>query len=286
MPELLYPLYREYTQNRVIVNNAMMAMLAGSRLASHTLQLTAGSDRTLAELFPAVEHIGRFNLRSDLARNLLANADYHLASVAIPYALSAHEDYVMGSIDMLRNEGVTILTGGKQIRAWNMHPVLFASAGVSAPTDSLEVFDLLREMRNCTTHEGGRPSVRLTNHMNVMGSLARDEWERLTGRPVGDVVRDGKVALLAEDVFAAFAITKTLGRDVNKALATAVPASAWARVAVDDFVDSTTKTKNSSSWRRSLLGFVRQNYALASISEPQLELAARQGGHWTVAVWQ
>src|SRR5690606_22350707 len=101
LSEAKYRAYRDYVDSRVEVDNAMMALLAGSRLASNTLQLTGGSKRTLAELFPAVEHIERFNLRNDSARELLLDADRHLTSVALPYALATHEDFVVSSLATL-----------------------------------------------------------------------------------------------------------------------------------------------------------------------------------------
>lgn len=49
--------YRTYEAKRVDASNAMMGLLAGAQLASHLLQLTAGSERLLPEVFPRVRHI-------------------------------------------------------------------------------------------------------------------------------------------------------------------------------------------------------------------------------------
>ncbi|MER5532184.1 hypothetical protein [Streptomyces mirabilis] len=268
------------------MNNAMMALLTGSRLAGHTLQLTAGSERTLAELFPAVEHVGRFNLRSDVARSLLQNADHHLTSVALPYALATHEDFVMSSIDLLRKEGFAIQTGGKRIKAWNMHAVLFNSSGSPVPHDWLESFDLLREMRNSTIHAGGKVQPSLATHIAGMGAAATTEWQRLNDQLPSDVVQSGQVTLIAEHIFTAFAVTKRLGREINAALTAAIPVASWARIAVEDYQSVTSKTKNSSGWRRSLSGYARINYAPAKLTEADLEQAARSLGYWTLGTWR
>ena len=61
-----------------------MALLAGSHLANHTLNLTQGSDRPLSEIFPRVPHIERFNLKTETASALLADAEAHLSAMAIP----------------------------------------------------------------------------------------------------------------------------------------------------------------------------------------------------------
>ncbi|MFD7404064.1 hypothetical protein ACFV7R_15615 [Streptomyces sp. NPDC059866] len=286
MGELLYPEYRSYSETRVIVNNAMMALLAGSRLAGHTLQLTTGSQRTLGELFPAVEHIKRFNLRSDAARSLLHDADHHLASVALPYALATHEDFVMSSIDLLRSQGFPIRRAGKPIKAWNMHEVLFNSSGYAVPGDLLESFHLLREMRNCTIHAGGKVQPELSTRIAAMGAASTMEWQRLNGQSPSSVVQSGQVTLIAEHIFTAFAITKNLGREINAALTSAIPSSSWARAAVEDYQGVTSKIRNSSGWRRSLVGYAQKYYEPAKLTEADLEQAARGLGYWTLATWR
>jgi hypothetical protein len=284
--EILYRQYRDYVANRIEVNNAMMALLAGSRLAAHTLQLTAGSTATLSQLFPAVEHVDRFNLRSDSARQLLHDADRHIASVAIPYALATHEDFVTESLDFLKNEDRTLVDNGKQIRAWNMHEVLFDTCSYTGPADWMQTFHVLRETRNCIIHTGGAVQQSLNEAIAAMGPGARAGWQRLNlGANPEDIVRGGRLALTAEHVFTAFAVTKRIGREVNSALAREMGSATWARVAVEDFAAVTTKTRNSSGWRRSMLGYVRQYYAEASLTEAEVEKAARDMGAWTIARW-
>lgn len=286
MPEIRYPAYRAYVESRVTVNDAMVALLAGSRLAAHTLSLTAGSTATLGELFPAVPHINRFNLRSDAARALLADADSHIASVAVPYALATHEDFVMGVLDFLKNEGWTLARHGKPVRAWNMHTVLFETLGESDPADWLESFHVLRLMRNCITHEGGAANDDLRAAIAAMGHSARAGWENLNqGLSPEAVEFNGRLALTAEHVFASFAVTKGLGRAINALLARQLPRPLWARIVVEDYNAQTGKFKNSSGWRRALIGYARMNYTGVQISDAELETASRDLGLWTIPDW-
>lgn len=287
MSEIPYPDYRDYVSNRVEVNDAMIALLAGSRLAAHTLSLTTGSTATLAQLFPAVEHIERFNLRSDVARDLLKSADHHIASVAIPYALATHEDFVMGAIAFLENEGRSPSTSGSQIKAWNMHAVLFEMCGAPQPEEWLQSFHVLREMRNCITHAGGQVSQRLKDAVSNMGAEAQAGWEQLNYHPpLATVDNNGRLMLTAEHIFTAFAVTKRLGREINTALKNELDGMEWARVAVADFASNTSKNRNSSSWRRSLLGYASKVYAEANLTEDELESAARYLGAWTKHRWE
>lgn len=287
MAEVRFPAYRDYYDNRVEVNDAMAALLVGSRLAGHTLSLTAGSTATLGQLFPAVEHIDRFNLRSDRARDFLNSADHHIASVAIPYALATHEDFVTGMIELLKSEGKTIIEHGKPIRAWNMHTVLFETCGVPDP-ESVQTFHVLREMRNCITHAGGGVGQKLRDAVAGMGAAARSAWAdiNLGAAPEGIEDENGRLALTAEHVFTAFAVTKRLGREINAALAQALDKSTWARMAVEDYHAQSSKPRNSAAWRRSLVGYVRYFYAAANLEEQDLESAARQLKRWTSPTWR
>ena len=83
-----FAIYRQYNEARQGANNAMVSLLAGSALGAHTLKLTAGSDRLLPEIFPAVPHIKRFNLRPASAAEVLDAAGPHLATVTVPYAIA------------------------------------------------------------------------------------------------------------------------------------------------------------------------------------------------------
>src|SRR4051812_444630 len=103
--EVRFPAHRQYELTRIEISNAMMALLAGSQLAAHLLKLTEGSTRLLPEVFPRVEHIGRFNLTSGVARKILDDAESHLGAMAVPYALALHEDYLKSCLHMLEDAG-------------------------------------------------------------------------------------------------------------------------------------------------------------------------------------
>lgn len=282
MGEIRFPEYRTYLDARVEVNNAMIAILAGSRLAAHTLSLTIGSKLTLSKIFPAVDHIERFDLSSDAARNLLNNAEHHVASVSIPYALATHEDFVMSILELLKRNGrVLKLKGVVQkngsVRAWAMHDVLFETCRLTAPNEYLEQFHVLREMRNCITHNGGVVDTKLKNEIARMGTGARDKWRKTNlGNEPEDVEKSGRLQLTAEHIFTSFAVTKQLGREINSALGAEFSSAEWAKIAVADFIVGSSKQKNSSQWFRSLKGYVRHSYGSCGISEQELEVEARK----------
>ena len=225
-------------------------------------------------------------MRSDVARDDLNNAGHHIASVAVPYALLTHEDFLMGMLDFLTIEGRTLVRNGNRVRAWNMHTVLFDTCSETEPQEWMQSFHVLREMRNCITHEGGGVSQPLLDAIANMGPAARVGWQRLNDNlPPEQIEQDGRLVLTAEHVFTAFAVTKRLGRAINAVLGREFDTLTWAREAVRDFASVTSKVKNPSGWRRSLIGYARQNYSAAAIPEAHLETVARDLGAWTLKRW-
>ncbi|UEJ81764.1 hypothetical protein Bra3105_13045 [Brachybacterium halotolerans subsp. kimchii] len=286
MGETLFPRYRAQKESRVAANNAMMALLAGSRLASHTLQLTEGSKVELGQIFPAVEHIGRFNLKTDSARTILQSADAHIASVAVPYALAVHEAFVLDLIEFVNSE-----TGSatRPPKAWEMHEVFFHRCNSELPEKELQVFHVVRELRNTIIHsQGVDKRGALRRAVAAAEQEARAEWERLNGGVNLENLVDsrGVAQLEATHIFTAFAVSKALARSMNEAITQAIPRENWARIAVLDFSEATTKIKNSAGWRRAAVGYSKKFYEPVRLSENNVEQAARQCGLWSIHEWR
>ena len=279
MSDVRFPEYLSYVSARQEANNAMMALLAGSRIAAHTLQLTEGSARPLADIFPAVAHIRRFNLVTESARALLVDADAHLGAVAVPYALALHEDFVMTCLSMIKSAGFVLKNGGQPLKAWNMHEVLYATLDLPTPSDDLALFHLLRLMRNCQIHSGGQVSMGLIKHINGLSEGAKELWEGLTGeRPEGLAART-RLKFSAAHISTAFAVTKKDATAVNHLLKDRLPKEKWAEIAARDYTKQSLKLRNSDQWMRTFLGFARQRYPVG-MSDQQLQVAAIKVGSW------
>ena len=290
--------YRQYEATRQEANNAIMALLAGSKLAAHTLQLTAGSRSLLPDIFPGVEHINYFNLRTDVATELLIDSGHHLGAVAVPYALAVHEDFVMTTVDLLRQFSIAVKAPGRSrdpaknpVKAWNMHEALYMTLGAPVPSlgagqgvgsTALQGFHLLREMRNCHIHAGGvtAGSPRLAQAAADIGPLAAAEWERLARRSHLDVVADTRLRFTTFDIFAVFATTKTLGRELNALLRASLGADQWAQLCVQDYLGVSSKAVRSDPWLRGLRGHADALYGAAAIPDGELIAAARAVDAW------
>jgi len=271
----------------------MMALLAGSKLAAHTLQLTTGSRQLLPEIFPGVEHIKYFSLRTDAATRLLLDTGHHLGAVAVPYALAVHEDFIVTSLGLLRKLGYTQKAPGdsvdltkNRIAAWNMHEAIYITLGQEAPKRgsslvALEHFHLLREMRNAQIHSGGAISPRLRGEVDDISAPAQAGWLQLARRAPADVISGGGLRFTTFDIFAAFAITKALGRAVNGLLRDNISAPQWADVCVADYAAQSSKPVGSDQWIRGLVGHAATFYGAAAIAEQDVIDAATRQGMWT-----
>lgn len=291
--EIRYPDYMKFKQQRQDINTAMMALLAGSQLAANTLNLTAGSDRTLREIFPRVTHIERFNLRSDVAQHNLQEAEAHLAHIGIPYILALQEAYLKSVIDLLRQDGKKIVhpngSVNRVVRMVNMHEVFMATCGIAAlpgPAGMLELFHALRLIRNGVIHNNGTYNKTLHGVLNGLSTDALNYWQEAAGRPSTQVLgKNGQLALNSGELVLAFGVNKSLALSVNATLGATLSKQKWAEIAVEHFAKNSTAPKNSSSWARSLKGFVRHNYGPVQLTSDQLQTAAVTGGFWTIPQW-
>jgi hypothetical protein len=174
--------WRDYEAVRIETSNAMMGLLAGAQLASHLLQLMKGSDRLLPEVYPLVPHIGRFNLTSEAASEILASADAHLGAMSVPYALSVHEDYLKTCLTLLARAGLSTINVANKTVLAGQHEAIQQATGGSFDTAAICQLDTLRKMRNCTIHAGGRASETLVAHLATLPASVATAWVKLAKR--------------------------------------------------------------------------------------------------------
>ncbi|MFD8799537.1 hypothetical protein [Streptomyces atroolivaceus] len=269
--------YREYEKSRIEANNSIMAMLAGSRLAEHMLGLASGSERMLPEIFPAVEHIGRMNLRVESARKLLAEAELHLSAMAVPYALALHEDYVITCLKLLQRAKLINRDGVKSASPKTMHQKFETAASYSLSAVSVEQFDFLRLLRNSIIHAGGLPSADLLAASANLGATAARNWEVLTGVAPSALVEEGRpISLHQGELVAALAITKSLAEQLNEGLQKALPREAWADLLCEDFRAELSKYTHEDQRDRKLPGYARKNFGVIGLNADEIKKAAQK----------
>ncbi|MGD9701989.1 MAG: hypothetical protein AB7Q42_04455 [Acidimicrobiia bacterium] len=275
MPVVMYADYRRLESQRRDANNSIMALLAGSKLAVNTLGLTAGSTLPLSEIFPRVPHIARFNLRTDIARSLLDDAERHLATMAVPYVLALHEDFMLHCASLLRKHGRMSASAYGALNAKTMHARFSQNAGGTFSIASLELFQLVRTLRNSQIHEGGR--VNEECHAARIGLSAKAEslWEYLTKEQLSSCTVGDDVALGHPQLVGTLAITHRLMEEANEMLQQVIPSWVWANMAVADAkAEKLHLAGNPAQRLRKLRGFVRMHYGALALPDDEVRDAA------------
>ena len=280
MNEIRFPAYRFYEAQRIEANNSVMALLAGAHLATHTLTLTRGSNHLLPDIFPNVPHIGRFNLTTSMATTILENAEPHLAGMSVPYVLAIYEDFVKTSaLPMMVQAGRMTNSNVKDANSGTMHEELMNATSSSLDVHSLELFHVLRLMRNCVIHAGGLANRTLADLCSQIAPGSKALWERITGIDFPSPNAGDLVKLHHAEIIATLAIVKRLARDVNLLLVRSYPRSLWAEmVARDALQQSSGNLGNPSQAMRNIKGLARHHYAALNLEEPELRIAAQTEG--------
>ncbi|MET7618806.1 hypothetical protein [Streptomyces sp. NPDC005408] len=274
-----FPEYRAYEQDRIRASDAMMALLAGSRLAENTLRLTEGSARLLPEIFPAVPHIQRMNLTTASARTLLSHAEQHLSAMAVPYALAIHEDFVQTCFGMLIKAKQVTRKEVADSNASSMHRLFQQKVGRQLPKESLEQFHLIRQMRNAVIHAGGKPKQGLITAANNLSPNALAQWTKVTGEhPATRVALGVPVTLSHGELILALAVTKRISQEMNFALRDSLSREVWADAALSDFETEHPQLNHVSQRKRKLTGFLRTYYQSLNLTEAEIAPAIQRAG--------
>lgn len=262
--------YRQYEQVRIEASNAVMGLLAGARMAAHMLQLTEGSNRLLPEIFPQIPHIGRLNLTTGAARGILAAGDTHLGAMAVPYALAIHEDYLKTCLTLLQRGGATLTGSPDDLKLAFLHAEIEKATGQSFTPASLEQIHVLRLMRNCTIHSGGKVSNQLLNRLSTWPANAEAGWTKLAGRSPRALAAGDTVEFGHGEVLIALAVTKNLAREATQFLESGLPRDVWADIVIEDLVDGQPAALSVPDAFRRAHGHARFHYGPLKLTDAEI----------------
>lgn len=276
MPVVRYARYREYESQRIVANDSMMGLLAGAKLAAHTLTLTEGSPHRLPEIFPNVAHIGRFNLQVVAAKYILDNAEDYLGTLAIPYALAIHEDLVMGMLQLANSVGKISKTALGNLNSSTMHEALEKLSGSKFTPESLEIFHLVRLSRNAQIHSGSVAGSQLVTRVSTTSAAALGVWATITKQPFPAYKLGDRVTLGLQDLIGVLAITKRLAEEANVFIQSIYPRPGWADMVVEEWVPTRKPGLNPSQLIRKARGVARRHFAALNLTEAEVTAAMQR----------
>ena len=282
---LRFPAYRRYSDARVEVNDAMMALLIGARLGEHALSTSAADpDALLPSLFGQIPGIARLNRTAGDAAGLLAEAEVHLASMAIPYTLAVHGAFLAAAAQMVRDAGLDQRDAAFEVkRCGDLHKLPLDTGheyiaercrGQTNPA-LLSLFHIARQLRNRIIHSNRTPGSRLLQEFRTLQPAARESWEGLAGRPLTAAVASGRLEPKEGELVAVLAVSRHLVQDINTLLARKLSREYWARVAVADYRALHPQRFGERARRlRRLQGHAASFYAHLGLTEDELKAAA------------
>lgn len=267
--------YRQYLDQRQLVNSAVMALLAGSQLAMHTLQLTEGSNRTMSEIFPRVPHIDQFNLKTEVANEFLGQAESHLSAMAIPYIITIQESLFGTFESMLMSSGATLKRKSKMTSPVWIVKEYWEATGQTLDEPSWLVFELLNELRHDITHRAGIVGPNLMTKASLLTKQAISLWERMANKSFPSFLLGQKHVLDHADMVVCLAVVKFLAREGNVIMQGCYPRDKWLADLVQDVTATRGLSGNLVLKTRTTQAFARLNYAPLRFSKPEVEAEIR-----------
>lgn len=279
-----FPAYRQYTAARIEVNDAMMALLIGARLGQHALSNTPASPEVLLPtLFGQISGIARLNRTAGDAAQLLADAERHLAYMAIPYALTVHSSFLVQAAAMLRDDGrdedsaVHAIPRQEDLTKLSLetaHEYIAERCDENLDGNLLPLFDLTRRIRNRIVHFNGVAGSRLSADYRKLSVDTRAGWEELARRPLGDAIESGRLEVAEGELIAVLAISHHLTRRINDLLARTLSREYWATTAVRDYREMYPRRFAERDRRlRRVIGHASRLYAPLRLTEAELRAA-------------
>lgn len=272
-----YLAYREHQRQRVQTNDTMMGLLAGSKLASQTLMLTAGSKLLMSDIFPGVDHVRRFNLTTDKAREVLEDAEELLGILAVPQVMALQEDLMVGTLKLLEKNVAGVGKIAEGAKTANVHERFESATGKQFTPESLNLFHLIRKARNTHIHSGGKADPPLVNAIKAMDVQTAHLWKTITKTTFRTYSLGDKVDLGLSELIGILAITKRLAEEANSILQQALQKNAWADIAIADWVE-TRRPGDKNQQNKQLRGLVKFQYGPVNLADQDLEAAKARAG--------
>jgi hypothetical protein len=219
-------------------------------------------------------------LRSEVARGILSGAELYLGAMAVPYALGLHEDYMMGCIEFMVEIGRITRTRARALKASNMHEAFARATGVDFSADLLQVFHLLRRMRNCQIHSGGRADDSLLRYLTSLDGRAIGRWRTFTHEDLPSLALNDEVMFTQKELAATLAVTKRLAEEANSFLAAVYPRDKWADQLVADWAaEHASQTRNRMGILRMARSYSNQYYRALVLTDAEVGTALERAGH-------
>jgi hypothetical protein len=236
-------------------NDAALGLLVGERIARANLDSLNPSDaeKQLSQLFTGkeVEDISRFDFRVPVAISKLAAAERELSVMAVPFAVSLYNEYLVAAAQLLELAHVARPPeDAKRMFLGKLEDYLREN-GVSVGGDWAALVRFIREVRNCIVHGAGATNDAVINRATKLPPKALESWATVTGRPIplGNVGE--RISWEGPEIRGVFLVIRQGLSRINKGLQAVLPREFWADLFIHelwtDGHNSTPPSRSGSS---------------------------------------
>lgn len=192
--------------------------------------------------------------------------------MAVPYVLGLQEDLFISMLNLLDTQSTITVPDLAGTKTVNMHSRFEAAANIAFQPDDVELFNLVRVMRNTHIHNGGKANAWLEATTARLSSTAKGQWQDITGEPAPSYAEGDEVSLGLPELIVALAVSKRLADKANGGLQNALSRPTWLGILRSDWVASTPDSKGNPEQRlRKLKGYARVYYGPLKFSHDEIK---------------
>lgn len=272
--EIWFPAYRRHEAARIRASDAVMALLAATRIAVHKLADVGDQSEMLPIAMAEIPDLERMNRNISDSRRVIDEAERQLVIMTIPYVLSVHHAFVADCIEMLEPGRKAT---GEHLELAAVHADFEALAGTKLPADLIGLFDLLRHLRNRIVHYAAIQGSHLREKWNALPAVAREGWENVAGRSLAISDSSSELDLQMGEMIAGLMIVTRLAREVSGAMVPALSRDEWADSVIADYRDERPgRFAQKATRSRRCRGFAATFYGPLELNETEIEAAIQR----------
>jgi hypothetical protein len=262
-------------------NDAALGLLVGDRIARVELADRGPSAQTtqLSGLFTEAEvpDVSRFDFRVDRAITKLLEAERELCLMAVPFAVSLYNEYLVAAAEML--ELAHIARPRKPARHMMLGEVesFLGEHKVSVAGDAKVLLDVIRGVRNSLVHAAGVVGEKTIARWTSASPSAKARWEGVTGRPLPLNGTSGRLQWEGPEIRGLFLVVRDGLKQVNLALQSVLPREFWADLVIHEHWVDSCETAGGHR-QETPLGFAsHRGYRSLGFSAAELSDASKRG---------
>ncbi len=271
--------FREVVDLAAGVNDAALGLLVSGQLARFTLGNLddKAAERKLSDLYPesAVADVSRFDFRAARAITKLKDAEQELCVMAVPFAISLYNEYLVSASDLLELAHVARPSKPAEQQMLGQLTGHLKKNGVRVDGEWASLLQLIIAIRNRIVHAAAVPGKGPIAEWSGLQPQARTAWIGVTGRDMPFAGPENRLPWAGPEIRGVFLVVREALRQINLCLQDVLPRDFWADLAVHEMRSTGHQKARRSRSGGDLVKFANMiGYGPLSLSPAELRDAA------------